>query len=172
MKTRTKRDWQLSLLQGAAAAAFIGIAFGAASLIDSTLLLTSFGASACIAFTFPLAQSAKPRYMLGGYALACGVGMLFWLCRRLFAPGASVGATVCCTGAVLAVVCLMALLDLGHPPGVAVALTIVLAKKPLGVAAVALVGMILLCLCRLAFLKLVDKAGLSDTLLASIKKKH
>lgn len=172
MKKRIdKQTLRLSLLQSTAAAVFILAAFFCVFLLDQTLLLTSLGASAFIAFAFPNAESARTRYLIGGYGCAVLTGAVFWGILQLLGSKSFGGSIFCCVGAVFCVIFLMTVFDFEHPPAVAAAITIVLTDKPFGLAAVAVTGVLVLCGCKTLFIKMVEKAGLTEEMGKALTKK-
>lgn len=170
MKQRRK-NVQLSLLQSGAAALFILLAFGVTSLMDETLLVTSFGASAFIAFAFPKAESARPRYFIGGYACACVFGSLGAGARLFFAFEGSAQQILCCVLTIFCVILAMTLLDFEHPPSAALAITLVLSDRPLALSVVAMIGIVLLCACRVLIVRVAGALDLDEQLMKAIHKK-
>lgn len=145
---------KLSVLKSLVVSGYIFIIFFCLSILDHKLLLTSLGASAFIAFAFPLADSARPRYMIGGYICAVAAGILFAVLREKLQLDSNLGTTFCCTCAVFVVIFLMTIFNFEHPPSVAVALSIVLSDCAIKLAVVAVIGVLLLCLWRVIFVRL------------------
>lgn len=136
-------------------AVFVWVVFAFTSFWDDTLLITSIGASAFIAFTFPEAKSSAPRVLMGGYACACVWGLVFgysrhWLGAQL---GRGVLVPLCLLCVFLTALCMM-LLSFEHPPSVALAIGILLSASPLQMAFIALLSISALCLARALLLKM------------------
>lgn len=143
------RELRRNAVGSLCAAAFVAIAFGVASLLDSQLLVASVGASAFIAFLFPHANSARPRFLVGGYLCGCLWGGVCALARlHLFLEAGPIAAVFLCALAVLLTAFSMSVLDLEHPPAAALAVSISLSARPLAMAAVALATILALCLCK------------------------
>lgn len=162
---------KLSLTQGVLTAAFILLTFLVTSVFDGTLLVTSLGASAFIVFSYPRAEAARPRYTLGGYGCAVVFGVIFSLLRQYVWPDGGMADVYFCVGAVFFTVLSMSLLSLGHPPSVALAITIVLTNRPFSLSAVALLSAAALCLFRLCFLWLAERADMDEELEKMLKKR-
>ncbi|MBO9534366.1 MAG: HPP family protein [Solirubrobacteraceae bacterium] len=103
------------------------VALGA--LTHASLLIAPFAATAALGHASPHARGARPRNVIGGYAIGAAIG----LAVGMLAPGDAVGAAVAAAFSAS----LMGQLDLEHPP--AVAMTVLAVQQPvpwvLGVAA-------------------------------------
>ncbi len=112
-------------------------------------LVASLGASSFIAFTMPHAQVARPRYILGGYAVGVGVGVLCFLVGLALAQAEApispktieIGLASLAMG--LAIF-LMVVLNLEHPPAAGVALGLVLNECDPVAIGVIIVGILIL----------------------------
>lgn len=162
---------RLSLLQSGAAAIFISVAFLLTILVDETLLIASLGAGAFIAFAFPKAESARPRYLVGGYVCAAVSGTAFSYLRQLIDQPHNLAVVLYCLGVVFTVILAMTVLDFEHPPSVALAITLTLSDSPLSMAAAALAGILVLCACRALLLRVIGRLGLMKALEETIRKK-
>ncbi|MDL2288481.1 HPP family protein [Oscillospiraceae bacterium OttesenSCG-928-F05] len=136
-------------------ALFVFLVVLVTSFIDSALLITSIGASAFIVFTFPAAESAKARYLLGGYISASVIGVLCSALRQAVIPAGSerIGLVLFCVAAVLLSSLVMSVFDLEHPPSVALAISIVVSDRPVFLAVTAVISMAALFLSKLLLLK-------------------
>lgn len=157
---KTLPGWALALVQSTLAAVFVLAACFAVYSLHSRFAIASLAASAFIAFGFPSAESARPRYLVGGYVCGTVCGVLCCFARQLFFPGFSSSYPVLISFSALAVffTCLsMILLNLQHPPSCALAVGMVLEPDPLLMGLAMLGCMVLLCLVRWAALKLFGR---------------
>jgi CBS-domain-containing membrane protein len=88
-------------------------------MIDLTLLVGSYGASAVLLYGAPRSPLAQPRNLIGGHFLSAAVGVAAW---QLLHPVPWLAAAV----AVATAVALMHLTRTLHPPGGATALIAVI----------------------------------------------
>ncbi len=135
------------VVQSLIACAYIFAAFWAVHSFESGLAVASLGASAFIAFSFPHAESSRPRFLIGGYATGAACGLICAALLPLIPEAFPLpGYIPACALAVLLSTFLMTVLNFEHPPSAALAVGITMAPKPLalGLAAlgcvVALVG--------------------------------
>lgn len=110
-------------------------------LVDAvahTVLVAAVGASAFIAFTMPTLKISGPRYLLGGYVVGIGVGVLLWLLFDILyrhlgveSLGASRQLGVVLFGglAVSLSTFLMVITNTEHPPAAGVALGLVVSQN-------------------------------------------
>lgn len=101
------------------------------NIFTQTVLIAALGATTFIAFTMPHVNSARPRYLVGGYAMGVVAGVLISLAviaiesgiegeppRILFMAGAALATGLA--------IFLMVLTDTEHPPAAGLALGFVL----------------------------------------------
>jgi CBS-domain-containing membrane protein len=96
-------------------------------VLTQTVLIASLGATAFISFTMPNAESSKPRYLMGGYAVGILVGvtvsvLVSWV---QITHGVGLERFIVISGAAIATglaMLLMVATDTEHPPAAAVAL--------------------------------------------------
>lgn len=106
--------------------AFIGIyaisvcgQFFKLSLIESSLLIASFGASAVLVYGAPLAEFSQPRNLIGGHVLSAIVGVTaFRLLSHDYIMAGALSVSVA--------IVVMHLTRTMHPPGGATALTAII----------------------------------------------
>lgn len=153
--------WAKALIQSAMAALFVLLAFFAIYRFHSKLAIASLAASAFIAFGFPGAESARARYILGGYAcgVACGAACCLALHRLLPPHWAQNTRTVImfCALAVFLTAFCMILLNLQHPPAAALAVSMVLEPDPIRMGLYMLGCALVLCLLRRLAVRLLGK---------------
>ncbi len=150
LKTKLKNSTMQSVLVSLS----VLVCFVLMRYVANGLVLASIGASAFIAFAFPNAESSRPRYLVGGYACGIGAGLAGHGVYQLLLLGASEAgdpffllALGCVLSAFLAAFFMM-LLDLQHPPSVALAISIVATSQPLQMSLIAL-----LCILALVLIK-------------------
>lgn len=153
-------NWARALLQSGLVAVYILLAFFAIYRFHAKLAMASLGASAFIAFGFPTAESARSRYMLGGYGcgVVCGAACCFLhgLANPLVHGGPQLTILFCALAVFLASLA-MILLNLQHPPAVAAALSMVLEPRPLLMGLSLLLCIAALCGMRWLVVKLLGK---------------
>lgn len=111
----------------------MGIVGAAAAFTSLPFLIAPFGASAVLLFGHPSTPLAQPANVLGGYAVAALVGLIF----ALLFPGAWWAAAM---GVGLAIL-VMLLLRVSHPPAGAVPILMVVATSdPLQLVGIVLGG--------------------------------
>lgn len=148
------------LLQSAMVSACVFMCFMLAQLFANGLLITSVGASAFIAFAFPMAESSKPRYLVGGYA--CGVvfgiisSLICFACRQNV-DEELVLLVVFSILSVFLTTFFMIFLGFQHPPAAALSISLILEENPLLTGAVAMGCIIAICLLRKAVAKFYEK---------------
>lgn len=150
-------DIPASLLQSLCTAGFVFCIFLVTGYLDDTLFVTSIGASAFIAFSHPRTQAVKIRCLPGGYAFAAFWGSICGLAGRANTDGDTKDMLVYCMTAVFLTALCMAFFKLEHPPSVALAISITYSKRPLALAGVALVCILVLSACRKIMLLFQDK---------------
>lgn len=152
--------WLLVLLQSLFVGLFVLVGFLGVHTFLSTLAIASLAASAFIAFGFPVAESARPRYLVGGYACAVVFGVLCSYARMLLAPGFAAtreGELLFVAVAVGLTALAMLALNLQHPPSCALAASLALDPDPLPIGLAMMACIALLCLVRWGLLKLLGK---------------
>ena len=115
--------------------AFLGIAtvggldaaLNKKEIIDSPVLLASFGASAVLLFSVPESKLSQPVNFIGGQMLSAAVGATV---RLALSPDRGVPHWLTAAVGVAATVLLMMLTSTTHPPGGATALIAATASKP------------------------------------------
>ncbi len=149
-----------ALIQSALAALFVLGAFLLILNVHSKLGIASLAASAFIAFSFPKADSAAPRHMIGGYVLGVVCGGLCGLVLHTllgYDNHESLVAVLFCALAVLLCTFGMIVLNCQHPPAAALTISMVLERDPL-VMGLAMLGCIVaLSLLRWGFVKLFGR---------------
>jgi len=137
-----------NMMQSALAAVFVMASFWITMQVDQQLLVASLGASAFIA-TFPRANFAKARNLVGGYACGAFWGVIMSCIDSV--AGQALGFTVACCGVSVFMTALcMLMLNMEHPPAAALTLSITLSTEPLKLACIAMACVIGLWLCRVA----------------------
>ena len=117
--------------------------------IFSMTIVASLGASTFIAFTMPHTNSARPRYLIGGYVIGavCGVLMNYVYNRLLSADIQIFGHSphiVSCAIAVGLTMFFMVILNFEHPPAAALSMGLVLQPNVLITALIAVASIILI----------------------------
>lgn len=113
--------------------------------LAATAIIASLGATSFIAFTMPHAESCRPRYLLGGYAVGITVGSLFkllWM-SPLFATVPFLtdrGDVVFGALAIGCTIFLMVLLNFEHPPACGMALGVILNEFDIRVLLIVIIG--------------------------------
>lgn len=115
------------------------------NIFTQTVLIAALGATTFIAFTMPHVNSARPRYLVGGYVVGIIAGVLVSLAviaieagiegdppRILFMAGAALATGLA--------IFLMVLTDTEHPPAAGLALGFVLNPWDLKTVIVVLLG--------------------------------
>lgn len=158
-QARLLPGWARVLLQSALVALFVLAAYLVTYHFHAKLAMASLAASGFIAFGFPGAESARPRYLIGGYLCGTVSGLAGSLAYHLLLPPPLAGNTVALIAIVALAVFLTALLMFGlnlqHPPAAALAICVVLEPQPLAIS-LTMIGCILaLCGARWAILKLL-----------------
>lgn len=153
--------WLRCVVQSLLVAVFMLVAFAAVYRFHSRLCVASLAASAVIAFGFPNAQSARVRFLLGGYACGITAGLAAWFgLWRLMPEGSAVQPVWQILFSVLGVT-LVALamfgLNLQHPPAAALALGIVVEQNPLWMVASAFGCVVVLCGMRWLVMRALGK---------------
>lgn len=123
------------------------------NIFTQTVLIAALGATTFIAFTMPHVNSARPRYLVGGYTMGIIAGVLFSLLvmaieagiegdppRILFMAGAALATGLA--------IFLMVLTDTEHPPAAGLALGFVLNPWDLKTVIVVLLGVAVISLIK------------------------
>lgn len=123
-------------------------------------LITSLAASAFIAFAFPLAESSRPRYLVGGYVCGIAAGLLGSLIYNLeleitLHPHSLL--IISCAVAAFVATLLMVFFGMQHPPAAALAVSIVFDKQPLYTSLIAFVCIVVLVLIKWLVLYLMKR---------------
>lgn len=120
-------------------------------IISDGIVIASLGASSFIAFTMPKTQSARPRFLIGGYCVGILTGSLF---DRLQHTASSVlylptehqsSKAIFGALAIGSAIFVMVITNTEHPPAAALSLSIVLGGFHFHTILVALIGIISLC---------------------------
>jgi CBS-domain-containing membrane protein len=136
------------LVQCVLAGAFLLLVFLLADGLMTGLVAASLCASTFIAFAYPPAESSKPRYMIGGYAVAILCGGLAWVGRVFTTDSGLPTHTLFCAAAVFATMLLMVVCDFQHPPSAALAFTMVGTDHPVILGAYTFGCILVLCLLK------------------------
>ena len=129
---------------------------------SNAAIVAALGASSFIVFTMPHADSARPRFLIGGYLVGAGAGTLcYWLSELVgevslaglvLQPHVFFGALAVGLG-----IFIMVITDTEHPPAAALALGLARGPWSLKTVAVVLAGIVVLCMLkRLLQRKLID----------------
>lgn len=118
--------------------------------VRQTVLVAALGASSFIVFTMPRRERARPRYLIGGYAVAIVVGTCFSflntastdLSPALFGVDQSIAFAAIATGIAMFV---MVVTDTEHPPAAGLALGFVLNEWDLVTIGVVVLGIGAIC---------------------------
>lgn len=152
--------WVLNTIQCLLVAVYLLVAVFAVHGLLSKLAVASLAASAFIAFGFPAAESARAKYLLGGYGCAVGSGVVCGYARQWLLGSQAGDPRVLIGFGVLAVFftsLLMIFLNLQHPPSCALTVGIVLEPQPLVMGLAMLGCMAVLCLMRWAVMRVYLK---------------
>ncbi len=133
------------LLQSLLATVAVMVVLLLLDTLQATAIIASLGATSFIAFTMPHAESCRPRYLLGGYAVGITIGSLFkllWisplLCDNLFL--AKRGDVIFGALAIGFTIFFMVLMNFEHPPACGMALGVVLNEFDFQVLLIVIVG--------------------------------
>lgn len=156
----TRRITGAHLIQSLMAAVYIFLVFIVMNSFHSNLTVASLGASAFIAFSFPHAQSSRPRYLIGGYCVGALCGVVFFYLASYFEVLAFLPFPpyiVSCAVAVCFSMLLMTVLNFEHPPSAALTIAVATAENPveLGFAAIG-------CICVLSLIKRLLKRWMKN----------
>jgi CBS-domain-containing membrane protein len=126
----------------------VGLLTFLAHFVLSETIIASLGASTFIVTSMPHAHSARPRYLIGGYACGIFAGLAGFLlasaCPTLhfaFVSGIVVG---------LAIV-LMVAFNFEHPPAAALSLGLIVSPNPPRAALLSFACIVLVCLLKHCF---------------------
>ena len=145
----SKHKLRVHVLQSAAAGLFILIMFLAVNYFQNNLAVTSLGASAFIAFSFPSANSSRPRLLIGGYIVGVIIGILCAGLTTLLDGIPPFPAYIpACALAVFVSMLLMTVLNFEHPPAAALAVAITIDSRPVAKGVAGLICIILLCVVK------------------------
>lgn len=155
MKNEIRRNnLKIAALKSVFVALCVLVCFALMKYTMNGLVLTSIGASAFIAFSFPRAKFSGPRHLLGGYACGIAAGAAGWLLLQILPKvtyfDAFWGVATGCVVAVGIATFLMLALNFGHPPAAALAISIVIDRQPAQVAIIAAI-----CICVLTGIKIL-----------------
>lgn len=156
--SRFKDNKKAYIGQCAFAAVYI---FGILLLLNiayDTVVAASIGASTFIAFTMPQAKSSAPRYLVGGYCVGavCGSAMNYLSMYVINSDLAVSPHLINIIAGALSVglaMFLMTLLNLEHPPAVALALGLTREENVLLAAFAAMISIVLMSLIKRLFIK-------------------
>ena len=137
------------ILQCLLATATVMVVLLVLDTLAATAIIASLGATSFIAFTMPHAESCRPRYLLGGYAIGITIGSLFkllWMSPLLAASPflSERGDVVFGALAIGCTIFLMVLLNFEHPPACGMALGVVLNEFNLRVLLIVILGVAVL----------------------------
>ncbi|MDJ0653625.1 MAG: HPP family protein [Xanthomonadales bacterium] len=131
--------------------------------VTQTVLVASLGASSFIAFTMPHVESARPRYLVGGYVIGtiagCGMSLAG---AGVAASGVIDGNSLPLAFAALATgiaIFLMVITNTEHPPAAALALGFALNEWNITTIAVVFIGIV-----AISAIKEVGKSNMMDLL--------
>ena len=117
--------WPRYLLQCGIATAVIFLVLTLLDGVRQTVLIAAFGSSAFVAFSMPHTESARPRFLIGGYCVGTSMGCLFSVLGDLSLlaalPLIALGAL-----AVGASIFVMVVTNTEHPPAAGLALGFVI----------------------------------------------
>ena len=127
---KCRRHWPRYLAQSLMAITTMMLILLFLDAVKQTVLIASLGASTFIAFAAPHMNSARPRYLLGGYLVGtlagCGLGLAaVWLAVHVSVDAHTV-QIICGAVATGLAFLLMVITDTEHPPAAALALGYVL----------------------------------------------
>lgn len=137
------------LLQSLLATVAVSVVLLVLDTLAATAIIASLGATSFIAFTMPHAESCRPRYLLGGYAVGLSVGTLFkllWM-SPLFCNNPFLlvrGDVVFGALAIGCTIFLMVLMNFEHPPACGMALGVILNEFNLRVLLIVILGVVVL----------------------------
>lgn len=147
---RPMPKWLLAFIQALCVALFVLLCFWAVHSLQSKLAIASLAASAFIAFGFPQADSARPRYIVGGSA--CGVVCGAVCCIAYHALPLPAENTLVlilfCALAVFFTAFSMIMLNLQHPPANALAASMLLEQNPVRMGLLMMGCILLLCIVK------------------------
>jgi CBS-domain-containing membrane protein len=141
------------MIQCSLATVYIIILLMGFELFTQTALIATLGATAFIVFVRPRSYTSRPRVVIGGYLIGAGSGVLMhimtgfhfldWLfvfheAEFIFFAGLGVGISIF----------LMAITNTEHPPGAALALSLVLSPWNIATLALICVSVMLLVVVR------------------------
>jgi len=137
-----------SLVKASMVSAVVFVCFLLMLFTMNGLLVTCLAASAFIAFAFPYADSARAKFLLGGYAIGVAMGLLGHIAYTGIQVDAAYDMALliaCCVASVFAASFLMLFLEMQHPPAAALAVAIVVDDSPYLGAVVALACILMVC---------------------------
>ncbi|MFC1586324.1 HPP family protein [Fibrobacterota bacterium] len=127
----------------------LGYVFLFLDMKSNAAIVASLGASSFIAFTMPQAQVSRPRFLLGGYIVACIIGtgyhyllktLIFW---NVDLPPESL-VSMLAAASVGTAIFIMVVFNFEHPPAAGLALGLVINEWSFKKVIVVLVGIVLL----------------------------
>lgn len=128
------------------------VCFALSRFTHDGLIVGSLAASSFIAVGFPMAESSRARYLIGGYACAIVSGIAVHYAGYVLGLNGAEGVThILLPMPAIFLTCLgMLLFDLQHPPSAALAVSIVLDQTPFRMATLAFVSIAIIALLRTA----------------------
>ncbi len=142
-----KEEIILSILRSISVSIFIILTILIMHLVDNAIFVTSIAATTFIVFTFPKAQSVKPRFVIGGYLSAIVFGVPASILHSNYEESYLLMIILCGLVIFLRTLC-MTIFDLEHPPATAFAISLVIADNPVTMSILALICVLLLCLIK------------------------
>lgn len=119
-------------------------------MVTDAVIVASLGASSFIVFSFPHDPVSRPRLLVGGYLIGCGMGTLcYWLMQWAPLSDLPVNCTAVYGALSIALtMLLMAMTNTEHPPSAGVALGLVVQQWSWLVVLTAVLGIIFLVVVR------------------------
>ncbi len=142
-----KEEIILCILRSLSVGVFITITILAMHLVDNAIFITSLAATTFIVFTFPKAQSVKPRFVIGGYVSAALFGIPASLVCVAYEVSYPILILLCALVVFLTTLC-MTIFDFEHPPAAAFAISLVLADNAITISVLALICVVVLCIIK------------------------
>lgn len=155
-----KKNRSRYILQSLLAGLSVGIALALFNVVEDPFIVAAFGASSFIAFGLPHSTMAKPRNLIGGYAVGSliGGGLYFLTTIPLEHPGAlQAEHLLTCAVAVVLAMIVMTVTNTEHAPATSVALGLVINGWTPGVIVKVMIGITIISIINVVFKdKLID----------------
>ncbi len=152
----SKEEVRLCFYRSLCVGIFVVLSLFLVHIFDDNLWMVSLAATGFIAFAFPTAQAVKTRVILGGYLIACVVGigcamlLLIW-------ENAHTAKLLLCGLAIFITTFVMTLLDVEHPPAAALSIGVVAAVHPVSLALASFGCVVVLCVIKMPIARMVLK---------------